>query len=69
MSKIRDNLPRPICSYQCQALPPHALKEPKMKSKIKRLLSDPGAMLGGAIIFAIVVFAGAVGFWIKGNLG
>lgn len=40
-----------------------------MKQKIKRLLSDPAALLAAAILVGIVVFAGAMGVWIKATLG
>jgi hypothetical protein len=41
----------------------------KMKQKIKRLLSDPAAMLTAAILLAVVVFCGAMGMWIKAAVG
>lgn len=40
-----------------------------MKSKIKRLLSDPGALVAAAILVGIVLFSGYVGFWINTNIG
>lgn len=40
-----------------------------MKSKIRALLSDPGAMFGAAILVGIVAFAGYMGYWIKAHFG
>jgi hypothetical protein len=40
-----------------------------MKNKYKLLFSDPGALLGAAIVIAIFVLAGAAGLWIKGQFG
>ncbi len=38
-----------------------------MKQQIKRLFYDTGAMLGAALVGAIVLFAGAIGAWIYAN--
>jgi hypothetical protein len=40
-----------------------------MNNKIKRLLSDPGALGGAALIIAIFVLAGGAALWIKSAFG
>ena len=36
-----------------------------MKNKIRRLMADPGALGGAALVIAIFVLAGAAALWIK----
>ena len=40
-----------------------------MGNKFKRLLADPAALAGAALVLAIFAVAGGAALWIKSNFG
>lgn len=46
-----------------------AMRGANMGNKFKRLVADPAALAGAALVLAIFVIAGGAALWIKSNFG